>query len=199
MISHRQLPIAMAVALTFLATGANALVKLPENLRPPIDESLSERLRALPRAADYAWLSVQDCQAVIGGRWRDAEDKNFVSPKDRIAAESACTNELVAANRHLAIQAEQEVRKSHANCLSRNKINRVGVVIGMATEDVLLCGWGKPERVTSTGTNTEQWVYAVTGYENASGRLVPVMRTHYLNIKNGRVVSMPDGPTQRPF
>src|SRR6478609_1717771 len=86
-----------------VAMTAKAVTKLPAELRPPVDESLKPRFRSLPRAADYAWLSVRECQIFIGSDWRRAEDKGFVSPAETRTAESACTDELVAANRSLAV------------------------------------------------------------------------------------------------
>ncbi|WP_448172764.1 hypothetical protein [Rhizobacter fulvus] len=190
----------LTILLLVCSPSANAYVKLPVEMRPPIDESLESRFRDLPRAADYAWESESECKEVIGNRWRDAEREYTVKQRDVDAAVRGCTFEVVNDNARMAYVAAQSKRDDFKSCLARNKINREGVVIGMTAGDVMLCGWGKPMSVAATGIKTEKWTYQVVGYERSQeGRLTPVRRTHFLNVTEGRVVSMPDGEIVRAW
>lgn len=102
-------------------------------------------------------------------RWRKVNDpevialeKSIDAEKDKIFhIEQAQRNKIALAER---LAREKEEREAEKRACAQQK--RQGVHIGMTSEEVVKCGWGRPEsinRSTYSWGVKEQWVYP--GYQ----------------------------------
>ena len=160
------------IGLLFLPSIASAF-----NCEGPALEAFKSAAFHLARVNSYC-VGCKDSPYATE-EWLRAERAEAQTKHDEAAA--ACEKDMVArsnAEREIEkIRRENEkIEKLELSCARRNRIEKGTVRLGMTSSDVILCGWGKPQKINSSvnsvGTN-EQWVY----------------NNEYLYFRNGRLTS----------